>query len=103
MLKKAVEERDEARRQLEDAKQVAIECFCKEELPRQLDLARAEGAKDFALTPLGKAYIEREWAGGLLEYRETMLYYHPEVDARVCDRHFPQGTPAQSQLSSLIW
>ena len=76
--------------EMEKAIKEGVEKFKTEELPDQLQSEFVRGVKAFPYTEEGEKYLREEWGAGLVEYRDAVLHYHPNLDAREIDRHFPK-------------
>ena len=65
-----------------------IEKFKAEELPDQLQSEFVRGAEAFPYTAEEEKYLHEEWGAGLVEYRDAVLHYHPDLNVREIDCYF---------------
>ena len=79
--------------ELERVMKEGVERFKVEELPEQLQSEFVQGSYAFPYTEEGEKFLREEWGAGLVEYRDAVLHYHPDLDARKIDRHFPDIFP----------
>ena len=79
--------------EIEKAVKEGIDKFKAEELTGQLQSEFVRGIEAFPYTKEGEKYLQEEWGAGLVEYRDVVLHYHPSLDARELDRHFPDIFP----------
>lgn len=50
---------------------------------------RDHAVSDFLKSSRGDLVRDEAWRIGLLDYRDAILNYYPEIEARLLDRHFP--------------
>ena len=73
---------------LKRAVEEGIEKFKADKLPNMLQREFNHDVKTFPYSVDGEAYIYREWGMTLVEYRDMVLHYYPNLNVKVVDRHF---------------